>query len=169
MHEALSHILKATDAKATGPDKWLGHCAAHGSRRHRDLSIRMLSDRVLIHCFAGCRASEVVSAVGLTLADLIGETARLPSQQLGAQPRRVDLSAVAFAFELGALDRRRRAEGVLAAARNLTCDLDDASRGRAMNAVGIAYADFERAQLLEDVADALRWKAYAERCAPHAR
>ncbi len=56
--------------RANGRDRWMACCPAHGDGSP-SLSIREAEDgRVLIHCFAGCEASDVVAAVGLTLADL---------------------------------------------------------------------------------------------------
>jgi hypothetical protein len=62
--------------KQTGPDRWLARCPAHQDRSP-SLSIRELGDgRVLVYCFAGCEASDVLTAVGLDLGDLFPE--RLP-------------------------------------------------------------------------------------------
>lgn len=57
--------------RQTGPGRWIARCPTHDDRRP-SLSVRELDDgRVLVHCFAGCGADEVVHAVGLTLADLM--------------------------------------------------------------------------------------------------
>jgi len=66
--------------RQTGPDRWLARCPAHADRSP-SLSVRETGDgTVLIHCFAGCGAAEVVQAVGLELRDLFprdnGHTAR---------------------------------------------------------------------------------------------
>ena len=56
--------------RKTGSGRWLACCPAHDDRRP-SLALRELDDgRVLVHCFAGCSAHEVVSAVGLDLSDL---------------------------------------------------------------------------------------------------
>lgn len=55
--------------KQTGADQYLACCPAHEDRSP-SLSIKRVDDRVLIHCFAGCAASDVLAAVGLSLADL---------------------------------------------------------------------------------------------------
>jgi hypothetical protein len=59
--------------KATSSSSWLASCPTSAHKRgdrSRGLSIRAVGDRVLIHCFAGCGAVDVVEALGLTLADL---------------------------------------------------------------------------------------------------
>jgi hypothetical protein len=61
----LSHVRAGRD------QTWTARCPSH---RDRDpsLSIRLLPDqRILIHCHAGCTPGEVVSAIGMTLADLM--------------------------------------------------------------------------------------------------
>ena len=55
--------------KTTGADQYIACCPAHEDRSP-SLSIKRVDDRVLIHCFAGCCASDVLAAVGLSLADL---------------------------------------------------------------------------------------------------
>jgi hypothetical protein len=56
--------------RRTGPGRWLARCPAHPDR-HPSLAIRELDDgRILVHDFAGCTVESVLSAVGLTFADL---------------------------------------------------------------------------------------------------
>lgn len=50
---------------------WRVRCPSHGSDKNRTLSVAVGDDgRLLIHCFAGCSAHEVVQAAGLELSDL---------------------------------------------------------------------------------------------------
>lgn len=63
----LQHLQKI---KQTGAGRWVACCPAHEDRSP-SLSIRETDDgKVLVHCFAGCSVSEVVSAVGMDLSDL---------------------------------------------------------------------------------------------------
>ena len=56
--------------RQTGPGKWMARCPAHEDRSP-SLSVRETDDgTVLINCFGGCGAADVVTAVGLELADL---------------------------------------------------------------------------------------------------
>jgi len=49
---------------------WMALCPSHDDRKS-SLSIGQGDDgRILLHCFAGCHAEQVVAAVGLTMADL---------------------------------------------------------------------------------------------------
>lgn len=59
--------------RQAGDGRWMAKCPAHEDRSP-SLSIRETSDgTVLIRCFAGCGAADVVAAVGLALADLFPE------------------------------------------------------------------------------------------------
>lgn len=55
--------------KQTGPNKWLARCPAHDDRSP-SLAIRVVDDRILIHCFSGCSVEQVVQFMGLQMADL---------------------------------------------------------------------------------------------------
>lgn len=71
--------------KATGRGRWQACCPAHDDQGP-SLSVRELDDgRVLIHCFAGCSALEVVESVGLSIGQLFPErqasTERLRSER----------------------------------------------------------------------------------------
>jgi hypothetical protein len=68
---ALDGFLSRLDrVKSTGPDRWIASCPAHDDR-NPSLTIREAEDgRVLVHCFAGCGAADVLSAVGMSFADL---------------------------------------------------------------------------------------------------
>lgn len=70
-------LSRLQGVKQTGHGQWRARCPAHNSRS-LSLSMRETDDsRLLLHCFVGCSADEVVSAVGLTLADL------MPPQAIG--------------------------------------------------------------------------------------
>lgn len=67
--------------KKTGCDRWIARCPAH-TDKSPSLTIRYIDDKILLHCFGGCAVDEVVSAIGLTLADLMPE--RVPFE--GSKP-----------------------------------------------------------------------------------
>lgn len=69
--------------KVTGRNgMWRARCPGHGSRS-QTLAIREAEDgRILLKCFAGCSAQEVVSAVGMDLSDL------MPDGPIPDQPAR---------------------------------------------------------------------------------
>lgn len=56
--------------KRTGTGKWAACCPAHDDRAP-SLAIKETEDgRTLLHCFAGCGAAEILSAIGLEFSDL---------------------------------------------------------------------------------------------------
>lgn len=71
---SLDHLLSHLDkVKRTGSDTYQACCPAHADRSP-SLSVRELEDgRILLHCFAGCEAHEVLSAVGLDIHALFPE------------------------------------------------------------------------------------------------
>jgi len=52
-----------------GQNRWLALCPAHPDK-HASLSVSHSHDRLLLKCWTGCTAADIVVAVGLTLADL---------------------------------------------------------------------------------------------------
>jgi len=126
-------------------------------------------DRILVHCFAGCTPEAIVTALGLRLRDLFMDAPLSQRQRATLLPQTLDLTAIAFQFDLAALDRQLRAEEVLMAIATFNGDgLNNQQRDRVMNAVARAYRDRERAELFEGVADTLRVMVYEERIARHA-
>jgi hypothetical protein len=60
-------LSRLDHVKRTGAGRWQARCPAHDDRGP-SLSIRELDDgRVLIHCFAGCDAHEILAAVSLEM------------------------------------------------------------------------------------------------------
>lgn len=66
-------LARLEGVRQSGPGRWMARCPAHEDRSP-SLSVRELEDgRVLVHCFSGCAAADVVAAVGLSLADLFAD------------------------------------------------------------------------------------------------
>ena len=79
----LSHL---EGVRRTGSDRWIAKCPAHDDR-HPSLSVRELNDgRVLINCFGGCGAAQVLDAVGLSYDALFPPK---PVDHAGRLPRPV--------------------------------------------------------------------------------
>lgn len=63
-------LARLEGIRSFGPSRWMARCPSHTDRT-ASLSIRECDDgRVLINCFGGCGAADVVAAVGLELSDL---------------------------------------------------------------------------------------------------
>lgn len=69
-------LARLNKVKATGPGRWIACCPAHNDRSP-SLSVRETNDgTVLVKCWSGCGAAEVMAAVELTLSDLFPEQKR---------------------------------------------------------------------------------------------
>lgn len=62
-------LLQRLDGVQKSGNGWRAKCPACGGTS-RKVSVTETGERVLVHCFGGCRAEDVVGAVGLTWADL---------------------------------------------------------------------------------------------------
>ncbi len=81
--EKLLHHLGGV--KSTGAGKWQARCPAHGDASP-SLSIKETSDgTLLLKCWAGCNAAEIVRAIGLELSDLFPKLDRFDQTR---SPRR---------------------------------------------------------------------------------
>lgn len=86
----IDQFLARLEGVRSTPAGWRAFCPAHQQPPHQPSRGRTLSvaegdnGGILIHCHAGCTAQEVVSAVGLDLADLFPESHSCTS--LGAAP-----------------------------------------------------------------------------------
>lgn len=80
---AASFIGRLEGVRTRGDGQFLARCPAHDDRSP-SLSVREIDDgTILVKCFSGCTAFEIVAAVGLELHDLFPP--RLPDQP---RPRR---------------------------------------------------------------------------------
>jgi hypothetical protein len=94
----LSRLAKV---KQTGKDRWLACCPAHNDKTP-SLTVRALDDgRILVHCFSGCGAVDVVESVGLAMTDLFPE--RLGEHKPIQQPFSAMDVLRALRFESGVL------------------------------------------------------------------
>ena len=130
-------LAKLKRVRPAGPGRWMACCPAHPDKSP-SLSILELDDgTVLIKCFAGCGAADIVQSVGLSLADLFPErlTQRGPVER-GFHP----------GDALKLLEREARIIAVgandIAAGRSLSSE--DADRvaqaaGRIRDAVEVVY------------------------------
>lgn len=75
-----------------GTGKWIACCPAHDDH-NPSLSVAETSDgAILIHCWAGCDAIDIVSAIGLTLADLFPDREQQHQHHTGGHRPRISAS-----------------------------------------------------------------------------
>ena len=66
----IDNLLSSLTKVKGGRGRWTACCPAHNDKSP-SLAIRELDDgRILLKCFGGCSAQEIVESVGLTLNDL---------------------------------------------------------------------------------------------------
>lgn len=65
-------LLSKLDKVKGGNGKWMACCPAHGDKSP-SLGIKQAKDRILINCFAGCGATEVLDSIGLDYSALYPE------------------------------------------------------------------------------------------------
>jgi hypothetical protein len=98
-----ANLLDRLDAvRQVGAGRWRARCPAHDGQNKDVLSIGEASDgTVLVKCFHGCTASDVVKAVGLELADLFPKVEWQGENGHHVRPRRprVDWPALILACE----------------------------------------------------------------------
>lgn len=71
-----STLLQRLESVRRAGNGWTAKCPSHQDRT-ASLSINETTDgKVLIHCFAGCSAHDVLDSLGLELADLFPERIR---------------------------------------------------------------------------------------------
>jgi len=68
-------VERLQGVRERGPGKWSARCPAHEDRAP-SLSILETEDRTLVHCFAGCDASAICTAIGIELRDLFRDDRR---------------------------------------------------------------------------------------------
>jgi len=141
--------------------RYVAKCPAHADRTP-SLSISEGDRGILIKCWTGCRVEEICGSLGITPRELFFETS--PLQRRSPRSAKMDRRAIAFVYELAALDLRLRACRVAEAGKGLdVATLSDVDLDRAMNYMRRAYVDVERAEMFEHIADGLRTRELLER------
>ncbi len=68
-------LERLDNVRPNGSGRWLARCPAHQDRTS-SLSVRLADDRILVYCFAGCKTTDVLTAVNLELKDLFNAPER---------------------------------------------------------------------------------------------
>ncbi|MBR2133440.1 MAG: toprim domain-containing protein [Eubacterium sp.] len=62
-------LSRLEKVKKTGENQYLACCPAHDDKK-QSMSVTLKDGRILVNCFAGCDARDIVSAMGLVMRDL---------------------------------------------------------------------------------------------------
>lgn len=159
----LGKFLPLLDGVRQRGARWSARCPAHGDKSP-SLSVSEGERGILLRCFAGCELREICDALGIQQKDLFFDTPAPHGHRPIPEPLKINRAALAFTWELGALDLRLRAERVLQASHGIiVSELLDQDLDRLVDAVSRAHGDIARAELFEGVADHLRLKEFSQR------
>jgi len=160
----ITELLPLLDSvHARGPYRWSAKCPAHADRSP-SLSITEGDKGILLKCWAECTLDEICTVLGIQPKDLFYDRGVPRSRRPAPTPPRINRTALAFQFELGALDHRMRAEQIIATAKTLVFStVSDEELDHALSHIGRAYRNIERAELYEHVSDSLRERDCTER------
>lgn len=106
-------LARLDKVKKTGNDRWLACCPAHGDRSP-SLAVRQTDGgTVLVKCWSGCGAADIVQAVGLSLKDLFPDRAnfRIPLRSGERWVPRDAIQALAHELLLGVMYNSAMAAG----------------------------------------------------------
>ncbi len=124
-------LLARLDRVQKSGQGWRADCPT-GHRTHGTLSIAQAdSGAVLLHCFSGCPASDVLGALGLTLADVMPERLRDASPE-GRRAARDRFRLASVTAAAGLLTAESLIVADLASQILAGCRLSDADHARAM-------------------------------------
>jgi hypothetical protein len=112
----INHLLNAPNLERVqrrGSDRWAASCPCSDhprGDRSRGLSIRELPDgQVLLNCFAGHSAFDVVDALGLSIEDLFPPRTERPFRPLRPQPEPLPRSIAEVLYEVAELPQNLEA------------------------------------------------------------
>lgn len=63
-------LSKLQNVKQLKPGQWQACCPAHASKGKHSLSVTLVSNKILLKCFAGCDTIEILRAIDLNYKDL---------------------------------------------------------------------------------------------------
>lgn len=67
-------LERLTKVRPSSNNSWRACCPGHGGTNPTALTIKEEPDgRILLHCFQGCSASDIMGAIGLDMAELFPE------------------------------------------------------------------------------------------------
>ena len=76
MSSKLDNIVsRLFKAKKTGSDSWVACCPIHDDK-NPSMTVREAENgKILIHCFAGCEINDILASIGLTIQDVMPDSA----------------------------------------------------------------------------------------------
>lgn len=133
-------ILSLLDGvRSRGQGRWAARCPAHADRSP-SLSIAEGERSLLLHCFAGCRLTEICASLGICVADLFSDS-RPDQRTLAEATRRRMVQQRLDRIDGFCADSVREARAMLQAARNIVIDdWTDVQLDLALSDIATAHA-----------------------------
>jgi CHC2 zinc finger len=119
MNPSLDHLLDRLRGVRRCGEQWIAICPGHPDK-NPSLSIREDTEKILLHCFAGCTVEAICAAVGIAVRDLFN----LPRQSRKFLPffvRDAGTQIASIRSRLTPRDREREITVVLASRENPDC------------------------------------------------
>jgi hypothetical protein len=79
-------LLDRLDKVSGGNGKWMARCPAH-SDNSPSLSVSDTEDKVLLHCFAGCKIEDVTAAMRINVSDLFYQSLTVQGMTVAKRKR----------------------------------------------------------------------------------
>ncbi len=145
--KANEFLPRFNNVQSVKPEQWKARCPEHDDR-HPSLVITVSNNRLLIHCRAGCRTSDVLEVVGLDYPDLFldsGKTKGTKCRIGSRQPELVPWWDWNWRSQCAELERliqakRENAQALLAGMQGLDLDALSANEfDEVMSLVARAY------------------------------
>ena len=70
MLSSFENVLDRLRIASRNGNEAMAFCPAHNDRKNSSLSIKAEGGKVLLHCFVGCEAEDIVVSIGLNMSDL---------------------------------------------------------------------------------------------------
>ena len=135
--EAFIDLLEAPRRTARGI---IAKCPAHNDRRPSLSACKGDDGRTLVHCLAGCTVDEIVSALGLRMADLFPGKQTRESRARSRRVNRLKEKKAQFQnIDMGLQGVFREADAAIEAAKGDISEWTEQEIDLAMTALGDAY------------------------------
>lgn len=122
----IAELLTRLDKVTGKPPQWQARCPAHMDKSP-SLTIKQDENgKILIHCFAGCGAGDIMDAIGMSLSDLFPkDDGRKDWRKERDRKRTIDeVERIAFMKELSYLHKIQKLQEALAGQTRLRDELE---------------------------------------------
>ena len=151
-------LEKLGNVKEVSPGRYMACCPSHDDK-NPSLAISEVENKLLIHCWSGCRTSDILTAIGLDYQSLFLESGTTKGPRNASGPRRPETLPFFrwnWRSQCGELEqliqaKREHAEAFLSATQGLDVNALTATEfDEVMDHVGSAYNWLDRCERLDE-------------------